>query len=217
MNKPAVLFDFDGTFMDSEPAVIASYTHVFSVFGNVDDFTDERKTEVLGPPLEVEMRKFFPDVDTATVIEEYRTFQDSHLKELMWPMPHTVEMIAKLRELGYPTGIVTSRIRSSLENILNLFSLRDYFDILVCQDDGFPSKPDPSGILYACEQLHADKCIYVGDSISDLQAGRNAGAIVIAALTKKEKEAELLSFHPDYAVRDLSDIVSFVGQLPDNG
>ncbi len=206
MNLPAVLFDFDGTLMDSEPAVISSYAHVFKIYATPEEFTDERKTEVLGPPLETEMRKFFPNADVYEVMEEYRRFQEQHLRELMKPMKGAVELLTWLKEQGYPTGIVTSRLRKSLELILKEFDLEQYFDVLVCQDDHLKAKPAPDGILYAMEQLGCTESIYAGDSVSDLLAGRNAGSTVIAALTKIEKEQGLIDFGPDHAVYDLDEI-----------
>ncbi len=206
MSLPAVLFDFDGTLMDSEPAIISSYYHVFEIYASREEFTDDRKTEVLGPPLEVEMRKFFPDADVYEVMEEYRQYQEQHLRELMKPMKGAVELLKWLKEEGYPTGIVTSRLRKSLELILKEFELEQYFEVLVCQDDHLKPKPAPDGILYATERLGCSDSIYVGDSISDLLAGRNAGSTVIAALTKIEKEQGLIDFGPDHAVYDLDEI-----------
>ncbi len=206
MSLPAVLFDFDGTLMDSEPAVISSYCHVFEIYATPEEFTDDRKTEVLGPPLEVEMRKFFPDADVFEVMEEYRKFQEQHLRELMKPMSGAVELLSWLKEEGYPVGIVTSRLRKSLELILKEFELDQYFEVLVCQDDHQKPKPAPDGILYAMEHLGCSESVYVGDSVSDLLAGRNAGSTVIAALTKIEKEQGLIDFGPDHAVYDLAEI-----------
>ncbi len=206
MTKPAVLFDFDGTLMDSGNAVIASYTHVFEVFGDPADFTEERKTEVMGPPLDAMMRRFFPDHDAEEVIREYRSFQKKHLEELMKPMDHAPELLAWLKEEGYPVGIVTSRIRPSLEHILELFDLRRYFAVLVCPDDGIAPKPSPEGILLACRLLKAEKSIYAGDSLSDLKAGRNAGSTIIAVMSLPGRDEELKAFRPDYAVHDLLEI-----------
>ncbi len=208
--KPAVLFDFDGTLMDSEPAVIASYSHVFEVFGDISEFTEERRVEVIGPPLRTEMEKFFPGLDPEVIMEEYRRFQDERLKELMRPMDNAEKLLDHLKKEGYPVGIVTSRLRASLENILNVFDLREYFDVLVCQDDGLPSKPDPAGILLACEKTGRNSSVYVGDSVTDLKAGRNAGSFVIAVLTHEKKEKQLLDFGPDAAVRDLFEIAGIL-------
>lgn len=210
MSLPAVLFDFDGTVMDSEPAVLASYLHVFEIYASASEFTDERRTEVLGPPLEKMMRIYFPDADVYEVMEEYRRYQTEHLKELMNPMPGAVDLLKQLHEDGYRTGIVTSRLRESLEHILDVFEMRDLFDVLVCQDDGLPAKPAPDGILEACRQLGCTESIYVGDSVSDLAAGKNAGSVTIAALTNLMKEQSLLDFGPDYAVRHLSEITEIM-------
>ncbi len=206
MSLPAVLFDFDGTLMDSEPAIISSFMHVFEIYATPEEFTDERKTEVLGPPLDVEMRKFFPNEDVNEVLEEYRRFQEQHLHELMKPMKGAVELLTWLKKEGYPVGIVTIRHSKSLERILREFGLEHYFEVLVTGDDHVKSKPAPDGILYAMEQLGCSESIYVGDSISDLLAGRNAGSTVIAALTKIEKEQSLIDFGPDHAVYDLGEI-----------
>ena len=206
MTRPAVLFDFDGTLMDSGNAVVASFLHAFEVFGDPEDFTEERKVEVMGPPLEVSLGKFFPDHNVREVMDEYRSFQVKHLKELMKPMDHMHELLAWLKEEGYPLGIVTSRIRPSLEHILELFDMRQYFDVLVCPDDGIRPKPSPEGILLACRELGTEESIYVGDSISDLQAGRNAGSTVIAFLSHPGKNEALKVFGPDYAVYDLLEI-----------
>lgn len=206
MSLPAVLFDFDGTLMDSEPAIISSFMHVFEIYATPEEFTDERKTEVLGPPLDVEMRKFFPNEDVNEVLEEYRSFQEQHLHELMKPMKGAVELLTWLKKEGYPVGIVTIRHSKSLERILREFGLEHYFEVLVTGDDHVKSKPAPDGILYAMEQLGCSESIYVGDSISDLLAGRNAGSTVIAALTKIEKEQSLIDFGPDHAVYDLGEI-----------
>lgn len=206
MSLPAVLFDFDGTLMDSEPAIISSFMHVFEIYATPEEFTDERKTEVLGPPLDVEMRKFFPNVDVNEVLEEYRRFQEQHLHELMKPMKGAVELLTWLKKEGYPVGIVTIRHSKSLERILREFGLEHYFEVLVTGDDHVKSKPAPDGILYAMKQLGCSESIYVGDSISDLLAGRNAGSTVIAALTKIEKEQSLIDFGPDHAVYDLGEI-----------
>lgn len=213
MSFPAVLFDFDGTLMDSEPAVIASYEHVFEIYAAPEEFTPERRTEVLGPPLETEMRKFFPDADVYEVMEEYRKFQELHITELMKPMEGTMELLSWLKEKGFHAGIVTSRLRKSLELILKLFQMDQYFEALVCQDDHMRPKPAPDGILYAMDELGCQESIYVGDSISDLKAGRNAGSLVIAALTNPEKEQSLIDFGPDHAVRDMREIRQILQNL----
>lgn len=210
MSLPAVLFDFDGTVMDSEPAVLASYLHVFEIYASAEQFTPERRIEVLGPPLDQMMPQYFPDADVHEVMEEYRRYQTEHLKELMNPMPGAEEILRELRREGYRTGIITSRLRASLEHILDVFEMNELFDVLVCQDDGLPPKPAPDGILKACRQLGCKNSIYVGDSVTDLAAGKNAGAVTIAVLTTPGKEQPLRDFGPDYAVHHLSEILEIM-------
>ena len=213
--KPAVLFDFDGTVMDSEPAVIASYMHVFEIYAEPEEFTPERQVEVIGPPLDQKMKVFFPDADVNEVMEEYRAFQTEHLGDLMKPMQNAKELLEWLKESGYQTGIVTARLRSSLEHILEVFRMDHYFDVLVCHDDGIAPKPSPEGILLAEKKLGAVDSIYVGDSGTDILAGRAAGIPTVAVLTHPKKETEVLAQQPDYAVRDLMEIRVILEHMPE--
>lgn len=202
----AVLFDFDGTVMDTEPAIIASYTHLFRLWRTEAEFTPELQVEVLGPSLAQEMARFFPDHDVEECLREYRGYQNGHLAELVRPMEGAEELLRWLRSEGYPTGIISTRLHESLDHILSMQGMKDLFDIVIGHDEVQREKPDPEGILHACKMLGCSESVYVGDSATDIEAGINAGSYTVAALTKPEKEASLLAAGPDASIRRLSEL-----------
>ena len=206
----AVLFDFDGTVMDTEPAIIASYYHVFELHRTRDDFTPELQVEVLGPALDVEMKKFFPEIPVDTCLQEYRDFQNAHIQELIQPMEHAMDLFVWLKEEGFPTGLISTRLSQSLRHISQLTGMDQYVDIMIGHDEVVNDKPDPEGILLAMKDLQCTRSIFVGDSTTDIKAGKNAGSCTVAALTKPEKEEALRASNPDDCVYDLLDLKKII-------
>ena len=202
MNK-IVLFDFDGT-------IVQSYRELFRRYRTVEEFTREKEISVLGPSLEEKIKEFFPDYNPVELQEEYRIFQQEHLKETIQPMPNALELLQWLKEKQYETGIVTARKRKSLIHILELFHMVSYFDILVGYDDVKKKKPDPEGIFKATQQKSYSTIYYVGDSSMDILAGKNANVITVAYLNLEEKIPVLKELHADYYVNDLIEIKEII-------
>ncbi|NCB33539.1 MAG: HAD family hydrolase [Erysipelotrichia bacterium] len=206
----AVLFDFDGTVMDTEPAIIASYYHVFELHRRREDFTPEMQIEVLGPALDVEMKKFFPEIPVDICLQEYREYQNQNIRKLVRPMEHAMELFSWLRKEGYRTGLISTRFSESLRQISSLTGMDQLVDIMIGHDEVVKGKPDPEGILLAVRKLQCTSSIYVGDSATDIRAGKNAGSYTVAALTKPEKEEELRASEPDTCVYDLLELKKII-------
>ena len=99
--------------------------------------------------------------------------------------------------------------RSNARRAMESTGIEEYFDILVAPDTFPAHKPDPAPVLHGCEifGVSPDECIYIGDSPYDLQAGRGAGCVTVAALWGMFAREELLAEHPDYAITTLSELV----------
>lgn len=203
--KACVLFDFDGTIMDTEPAIMASYGYLFEKYRTIDAFTEERRIKVLGPALEVMMAEFFPERDPFQCIEEYRAFQKAHARNLIRPMPGAIELLEKLREAGIPAGTVSTRYRKSLVELLEQNHMMEYMAVILGHDDVLHDKPDPEGILLAKKILGCDDCMYIGDSVMDVRAGKNAGAFAVAYPSNPGKKDALLAEHPDAVIASLEE------------
>lgn len=206
----AVLFDFDGTLLDSQDMVIRCFAHVFDKYRTREEFTRDLQLEVFGPPLHDEMKKLFPDQDPDQMVAEYRAYQATlpgtgivHL------IPHTEEVLEQLRQNGIRMGVVSSRLRNSCLLWMREFDLDKYFECILGREEFDKAKPDPEGILKACEAMGLDpaETVYIGDNASDVIAAKRAGAVSVGFVSEPGKELEILDAGADHVLYDLRDLV----------
>lgn len=209
----AVLFDFDGTLLDSEAMVIHCFSHLFEKYRRIEDFTREYQLEVFGPPLHTEMVKLFPGHDPEQMIREYREFQSTlpgtgvvHL------IPHAKEVLEELRKKGIRMAVISSRITASCRMWMKEFDLERYFELILGQEAFDKPKPDPEGIVKAYEAmgLLPEECIYAGDNASDVIAAKRAGVFSVGFVSNREKAGEILDSRPDLVIYDLEDILKCI-------
>ncbi|MFV0380101.1 MAG: prolipoprotein diacylglyceryl transferase [Anaerorhabdus sp.] len=212
LKKPVVLFDFDGTLINTESAIIETYQYLFEKYLTKEAFTDEIKIEVLGPPLKDIFEKYFPNLSALDLIEEYKAYNLKIHPEKVTLMENCTEILKYLKDQKYDVAIVSSKSAQSIEVGMNLFNLNDYVDIIVSNDDVENCKPDPEGIMKACKLLNRghDDCIYVGDSTSDIMAAKNAGVYSIGYLYNEDRKQKLIDSKPNKVISDLMEIESIL-------
>lgn len=210
--KPALLFDLDGTILNTEPAILESYRRLFEKYAPNVEFDREKQVSVIGPPLSKMMKIYFPDQDTDALIKEYRAINMKIHPDTVVAMEHAEEMLKTLKEQGYKLGIVTSKVEDITRLGLDITGLTQYFDVIVAENHVSRSKPDPEGLFMACKQMGIghDSLIYVGDSLSDIQAGKNAGAYTIGYLSMPERRQAMMDENPNCVIDDLIEIVEIV-------
>jgi phosphoglycolate phosphatase len=179
----AVLFDLDGTLIDSAPDIHAavnellgrrglgplSLDQVKSMVGHGTKKLVERVlTATAGPPLPKEL-----DAEYATMLEIY----GRHLTGFTTLLPGAREMLDSLRNDGVGLGIVTNKPQRFIETILQHFGLLSVFGAVIGSDAGVATKPAPDMLFAALETLgvEPEDAVMVGDSASDVQAARAAG------------------------------------------
>ena len=211
----AVLFDYDGTLMDTESVIIASYMELFRRYRRPEDFTPELQVEVLGPSLDVEMKKFFPEKDVEQLKAEYRDYQNEHIRELIKPFPGCIDLLKALQERGIRCGLVSTRRTDSMELHLEMFGMTDYFQTIIGTDKVANNKPDPEGIFKAMDELGVvrEETMYVGDSASDIMAGHQAGVLTAGIITNENKRQAVEMAGPDYMLKELISLVSVIDML----
>ncbi|MGP1376048.1 MAG: HAD family hydrolase [Bulleidia sp.] len=203
--KTAVLFDFDGTLMNTEAAILASYRHLFRRYRSEADFSQEKQLQVIGPALIEIMPLFFPEQDAEKLVREYIAYQKKYARRRIRPYPYARELLAFLHAESIPTGIISTRLSDSIESLLTEHRLRPFVDIVIGHDQVVHDKPDPEGILKAKRETGCDRVLYLGDSPADILAGKAARAYTIAVLSNPKKEAVVLDAHPDAAVHTLQE------------
>lgn len=209
--KPVILFDLDGTILDTNDLIIDSFKHVFSQHEPQLVITDEIATTFLGPTLWETFGKYSAkDVDM--LVDEYRTFNHDNHKRLAKPIVNAEKMLSELKQDGYTLGIVSSKMHEVIVYGLELFDLQEYFDVIIGLDDVELSKPSPEGIRKACDLLgyKYDSIVYVGDSPSDMQAGKAAMAYTIGVSWSAQGSEALKNETPDAMIDDLMEVVRIV-------
>ena len=209
-----LLFDLDGTLVDTTNLILSCYRASISKL--VDNPpSDEEILQGFGTPLSQQLYRLFPTLRDRPdeIITLWRQTQDELHDRLIKPFPGTAEVLRELRRRGYPLGVVTSKERVAAERDLAMYGLKELADVIVCWDDTSNHKPHPEPILRGLELMAAPaaEALYVGDSLHDMKAGREAGAKVAAALWGPFAKESLLAFKPDFllkSIRDLLDMLS---------
>jgi pyrophosphatase PpaX len=176
-----VLFDLDGTLVDSGAIILASFRHATRTVLLREIPDHELLAAVGGPGLREQMEALDPE-RVEELIDVYST-HNVGLHDELQPCPGIVDALATLRAEGRALGVVTAKRRATLELAFEVLpELRDYFDVTVGAEDTERHKPHPEPLLAALERLGADAggAVYVGDSPFDVQAARAAGMASIA-------------------------------------
>lgn len=210
-----VLFDFDGTIMDTNDIILQSWQHTFRTLENREE-DESILTATFGEPLNKTIARFFPKVPVEESIEIYRDFQRENFRELITLFPGMKELVMKLKACGYKTGLVTSRLRNTAMEGLEKFDMTKYFDVIVTPEDTDKHKPDPEPVNIALERLgsEASSSVMLGDTMFDILCARNAGVSPILvswslALEGKTKE-DLGSDAPDHIIHTAEELFEII-------
>lgn len=192
----AVFYDFDGTLVDTIPLITESfklcYEKVFGVCKRpYEDFLGN-----IGKPLEKAFEMH--DGDTAKkLFDTYLEINEELLRQDKAPLfPYIKEDLLYLKSLGIPQGIVTSKMRTSVDVTMKLQGLEGIFDIVVTKEDTKRHKPDAEPVIRACGMLGIEdpkRAIYVGDALPDKQCADNAGSLFALVEWTKMKREEMTS------------------------
>ncbi len=176
-----IIFDIDGTIIDTEKAVISSLQRLLKAEMGKEYSADELSF-VLGIPGTIALQRL-------NVSDIYNANQkwNEYIKDYygyISVFPGLEDIIKKIHSKKIKTGIVTSKTKQELIEDFYPFGLQGYFDYIVCADDTKRHKPEPEPILKCIELIKADPCeiVYIGDTIYDMQCADRAGIDFALAL-----------------------------------
>jgi pyrophosphatase PpaX len=211
IRRDVLLFDLDGTLVDSADLILASYRHTMRThFGEVPP--DEVWLQTLGTPLRHAFRRFVDtDEEVRRLTETYLEFNLARHEELIRPFEGVREALEALLDGGVRLGIVTSKAAAGTARSLAACGLPEaWFESIITSDEPIPHKPDPAPVRLALERLGAspDAAAYIGDSVWDMRAGRAAGVATVAVLWGPFSENELAVEKPDVMIDRPSDLLT---------
>jgi len=208
---PVVLFDLDGTVIDSGAIILASMRHATREVLGTEHTDEELMRAVGGPGLEAQLAAFAPDR-----VEELARVYRAHNEPLHDELEACLGMedvLVRLHEEGRRLGVVTAKRRSTVELAFASVPLSHLFETVVGGDETKRHKPDPEPLLLAAERMGADpdRTAYVGDSPFDVAAAKAAGMYSIAVTWGRiHDRARLEEAEPDAIVDSAEELLDHV-------
>lgn len=200
-----ILFDWDGTLLDSFPASYKASMTVFRHFG-----------------IEVDEARFM-DTYSPNWLESYRElgvpesqwdranqiWLDSYCEQRTDLFPNATADLERLRHQRFTVGLVTSGSRNRVTSELDRHQLTNRFAAIVCSEDTELKKPDPAPLNYALETIGADpeQTIFVGDRPEDITMGKAVGTFTVGVVSKYGPRSILRSSGPDLLFDNITEMV----------
>lgn len=211
----AVLFDLDGTLVDSIGLLVASMEYAFEQRTHrppVDEWI-----AMIGTPLDAMIRAWAEDDDDlVTLRARYREFQIANHDAQTTPYRGVVETVRALHAAGHPLAVVTSKLEVGARRSLKLIGVEECFGAVVGIDATERHKPLPEPVWHALALLGdvpPARAIFVGDSTHDMNAGNAAGVVTAAATWGPFSRAQLEAAHPQHWLREMAELPPLVRAL----
>lgn len=211
-----VLFDLDGTLLDTAPDLIFALNRLRNERGLPDlPLATVRPLATLGSKA---MIKFALEIDENhpqfnPLREQFFTLYENHIADSTRFFPNMENVLTQLDQQQIPWGIVTNKLTRHTLQLLKTLGLDHRPACVVCGDTLPTYKPDPAPILYACQLLKANpkQCIYIGDAATDVLASKAAGTNSLVALYGYiNKEDNPLNWQADGYINNPEEIMNWI-------
>jgi len=215
----AVLFDLDGTLIDSIELILNSARHAFGD-RDANAPSDAEWLSGVGRPLDAMFRRYArDDAEVQALIARYREYQLAHHDRLVRCYDQVVETVQALDAASHPVAVVTSKTGQLARRGLEHVGLGSYFKVVVGCDSCTRHKPDPEPVLRALEQLESapENSLFVGDSVYDMQSGHAAGVVTVAALWGPFSREDLAATRPHHYLKRIKDLPGLVARIRAGG
>ena len=207
MKYDVVLYDFDGTLLDTVPVIMESFRIAFlEVTGHEED--KDYLLSTIGLPLAKAFAHYEPDVQKA-LTESYTLANRRLIKTAVRSFEGVEEGLSALKRMGVRQGVVTSKQREPAIISMRQFGLDVYFDTIVTREDTSVHKPNPEPLFLGMKNLGIEdvsRVLYVGDSVHDLRCATNAGMDSAAVNWTYMPKEDLAAEKPKYWLERLTDL-----------
>lgn len=207
-SPPAVLFDLDGTLIDTIELLLSSARHTFDGWHRRVPTQDEWIAGI-GTPLVAQLRAYAEnEEEVASLLARYRAYQHEHHDHMTRHYAGAPDLLAELARRGHPLAVVTSKASAIARRSLAHVGLEQFFQAIVGFDETTRHKPDPEPVYLALDRLRAsaDRAAFVGDSPHDVHAGNAAGVVTVAALWGPFSRETLAAARPNHFIESLAEL-----------
>ncbi|MCH5269345.1 MAG: HAD family hydrolase [Lachnospiraceae bacterium] len=207
--KKAVVFDLDGTLNDTIASIKRSADEALGRFG-FGPYTVEQYKYFVGDGAAVLVERCLEaggDTEHVHFAEAYAEYQKVFEKYCMYrvkPYEGIKELLSALKERGVKLAVLSNKPHNRTVEVIREIFGEDCFDIVLGQTEGIQRKPSPEGVFYILKQLKlsAEDILYLGDTGTDMQTGKAAGAFTVGALWGFRTKEELEENHADAVIEN---------------
>lgn len=211
--KKYIVFDFDGTLLDTDQLIVDSWQAVFKRFRGKE--ADENLIlSTFGETVANTTKELFADEDADEVLAVYRGYQAEHSKGAYKLYPGIEELLGELKRRGYSLSIVTSRLGNTAMQYLGEMGIKDDFDVIITADDVTSHKPEPGPLLEALRRLGAkrEEAIMLGDTRFDIGCSINAGVdSILVCWGRRGGNVPLGGIEPMYRISKPEELFEIIG------
>ncbi|WP_347548811.1 pyrophosphatase PpaX [Pseudalkalibacillus hwajinpoensis] len=210
-NINTILFDLDGTLINTNDLIMASFKHTFEHY-YPGRYSDEELVGFIGEPLYHTFEKHDENL-AEEMVAFYRKHNIENHDKLVTEFDGVFETVKTLSENGYKMAIVTSKMRNTVEMGLKLTQLDQFFPVVITVDEVENPKPHPEQLETAMKKLSAvqSETLMVGDSQYDILGGQNAGVATVGVSWTIKGRDFLSSYKPDYMIDHMAELLSIAG------
>ena len=215
MNYQLLVFDWDGTLMDSAARIVASLTAAFADVG-AEAPAQERCRDIIGLGLDEAMQRLWPESNGEQRAKLIGRYRHHYLVANDTPtplFPGAADVISALHEAGYLLAVATGKSRRGLDSALQQSGLGRWFHATRCADETF-SKPHPQMLLELLDELGvaASDCVMIGDTEYDVQMAHNASVDAVAVCYGVHAPERLLALQPRACLPAIDGLPVWLGQ-----
>jgi len=210
MAVKALLFDFDGTLLNTNDLIIQTFMHVLNE-RFPGQYSPKDCLKFIGPSLKQTFNDIAPGEED-DLIEMYRAWNIAHHDDLVSQYPDVVSTLEQLKAQGIKLAIVSTKRNDTIDRGLSIMGATHLFDVRIGTDDVTNVKPDPEPVLLALKRLGIDKedAIMIGDNSHDIEAGHRAGVRAAGVAWAIKGEAYLKQYQPEYILQHMTDLLAIV-------
>lgn len=198
MEYSTYLFDFDYTLADSSRGIVMCFRNVLTRHGHIH-VTDEEIKRTIGKTLEDSFSVLTGIADKETLAaykKEYVKEADTHMTPNTVLFPETVAVLQTLKKRGAKIGIISTKFRYRIREMLDQHFAEDFFDVIIGGEDVKHAKPHPQGLKKALRRLHRTRkeTLYIGDSTVDAETALRAKVDFVGVLNGMTTREELAAY-----------------------
>ncbi len=211
IRQKVIIFDCDGTILDTFNLIEKTVYKTFEKMLPDYPLTIDEAHDFFGPVINESFKKYVgTDEEVEALVKCYREYNEKIMAEYIKAYDGIEELLKELKIKGYKLAIVSNKVSDAVEKGLKICNLNQYFDVVIGAELLTEPKPDPNGITQVLKILKRKEAIFIGDTIIDIETGKNASIDTIGVTWCKTNRQTFEENNATYVVDRPCEIINIV-------